>query len=43
MNDKTQAPTGGSAVRLFVYWTVVGVPLVGGIWTTVLKLKALFG
>jgi hypothetical protein len=41
MNNGTQA--GSSALRLFIYWTVVGVPLVWGIWTTVLKLKALFG
>jgi hypothetical protein len=24
--------------RLIVYWTVVGVPLAWGIWTTLLKL-----
>lgn len=30
-------------MRFLIYWTVVGVPLVWGIWTTALKLKALFG
>ena len=32
----------GSGARLFLYWTVVGVPLAWGIYNTVLKLKALF-
>jgi hypothetical protein len=32
-----------SGLRLVVYWTVVGGPLVWGILTTALKLKALFG
>lgn len=41
MSNETR--TGSSAVRLLIYWTVVGVPLVWGIYTTVLKLKALFG
>jgi hypothetical protein len=35
--------TSSSAARLVLYWTVVGIPLAWGIWTTVLKLKALFG
>lgn len=35
--------TSSSAGRLLLYWTVVGIPLAWGIWTTVLKLKALFG
>lgn len=38
-----QDQTSSSAARLFLYWTVVGVPLAWGIWNTVLKLKALFG
>ena len=33
----------GSAGRLIFYWLVVGIPLAWGIYTTVLKLKALFG
>lgn len=35
--------SGSSAARLFVYWTVVGVPLAWGIWTTLQKMKTLFG
>lgn len=31
-----------NTIRLFVYWLVVGIPLIWGIWTTVLKLPALF-
>ncbi len=41
MKDETE--TGSGAARLILYWTVVGIPLVWGIWTTALKLKALFG
>jgi hypothetical protein len=37
-----QDASGSNALRLFVYWLVVGIPLVWGIWTTVLKLPALF-
>ena len=40
MNEQQNS---GSAARLFLYWTVVGIPLAWGIWNTVLKLKALFG
>jgi hypothetical protein len=29
-------------VRLVLYWSVVGLPLAWGIWTTLLKLPALF-
>ena len=35
--------TESSIGRLVFYWLVVGVPLVWGIYTTVLKLKALLG
>ena len=28
--------------KLFVYWLIVGIPLAWGIWTTLLKLPALF-
>ncbi len=31
-----------NAVRLVIYWTVVGIPLVWGVWNTILKLPALF-
>lgn len=41
MTDRNEANS--SAARLFFYWTVVGVPLAWGIYTTVLKLQALFG
>ncbi|HEY2615287.1 MAG TPA: hypothetical protein VGI42_06225 [Chthoniobacterales bacterium] len=37
-----QNETSGNGLRLFLYWFVVGVPLVWGIWTTILKLPALF-
>ena len=37
-----QDQSSGNALRLFLYWLVVGVPLVWGIWNTVLKLPALF-
>ena len=35
-------PSGSIALQLFVYWLVVGIPLAWGIWTTILKLPALF-
>ena len=34
--------SGGNGLKLFMYWLVVGIPLVWGIWTTLLKLPALF-
>lgn len=37
-----QNESGGNTLKLFVYWLVVGIPLVWGVWTTVLKLPALF-
>jgi hypothetical protein len=40
MSDENQAT--GNAARLFFYWIVVGIPLIWGIWTTILKLPALF-
>ena len=40
MNHDNQS--GGGGARLFLYWTVVGVPLAWGIYNTVLKLRALF-
>ncbi|HEY3902262.1 MAG TPA: hypothetical protein VGM54_26850 [Chthoniobacter sp.] len=32
----------GQAIQLIVYWLVVGIPLVWGIWKTAVKLPALF-
>jgi hypothetical protein len=40
MGDENQSR--GNALTLLLYWTVVGIPLVWGIWTTALKLPALF-
>jgi len=37
-----QNQSSGNGLRLFLYWLVVGLPLVWGIWNTVLKLPALF-
>ncbi len=37
-----QNQSSGNAFRLLLYWLVVGLPLVWGIWNTVLKLPALF-
>ena len=31
-----------SGVRLIIYWAVVSLPLVWGIWKTAIKLPALF-
>jgi hypothetical protein len=38
-----QNEPGHRAIHLFIPWLVVGIPLVWGIWTTLLKLPALFG
>ena len=32
----------GQGIQLVVYWLVVGIPLIWGIWTTAVKLPALF-
>jgi hypothetical protein len=37
-----QNESGSNALHLFIAWLVVGIPLVWGIWTTLLKLPALF-
>lgn len=37
-----QNQSGGNALQLFIYWLIVGIPLAWGIWTTILKLPALF-
>lgn len=34
--------TSGNGAKLVAYWLVVGIPLIWGIWTTLLKLPALF-
>lgn len=40
MPDETQPA--GNALKLFIYWLIVGIPLAWGIWNTLLKLPALF-
>jgi hypothetical protein len=40
MSEQNQST--GNALRLFIYWIVVGIPLAWGIWNTLLKLPALF-
>jgi hypothetical protein len=35
-------PSGGNATMLFISWLVVGIPLVWGVYNTLLKLPALF-
>ncbi len=38
-----QTDSGGSnAAMLFISWVVVGVPLIWGVYNTLLKLPALF-
>lgn len=41
MDKEAESP--GNALHLFISWLVVGIPLVWGVWTTLLKLPALFG
>lgn len=38
----TQKKSTGNALHLFISWTIVGIPLVWGVWTTISKLPALF-
>jgi hypothetical protein len=43
--EKSAATTSSSAttgLQLALYWLVVGIPLVWGIWKTAVKLPALF-
>jgi hypothetical protein len=40
MSERNQST--GNVLKLFIYWIVVGIPLVWGIWNTILKLPALF-
>lgn len=37
-----QSKTSGNAAMLLISWVVVGVPLVWGVYNTLLKLPALF-
>jgi hypothetical protein len=37
-----ESKSNGNAVMLLVAWIVVGVPLVWGVYNTLLKLPALF-
>ncbi|MEP6668328.1 MAG: hypothetical protein ABJF10_04200 [Chthoniobacter sp.] len=39
--DKTE-PIKTSGLQAAIYWTVVSLPLIWGIWKTVIKLPALF-
>ncbi len=34
--------SGSNGARLLIYWLAVGIPLVWGVWNTLLKLPALF-
>jgi hypothetical protein len=38
-----QNESGSNVLHLFISWLVVGAPLIWGVWTTLLKLPALFG
>ncbi len=37
-----ESNTSGNALMLLISWVVVGVPLVWGVYNTLLKLPALF-
>lgn len=41
MANQTES-NGSNAAMLFISWVVVGVPLVWGVYNTLLKLPALF-
>jgi hypothetical protein len=40
MTERNQST--GNSLKMFIYWLIVGIPLVWGIWNTLLKLPALF-
>jgi hypothetical protein len=42
MTDQSESHLKGQWLQLVVYWLVVGIPLVWGIWKTAIKLPALF-
>ena len=37
-----ETKSGGNAIMLLISWVVVGVPLVWGVYNTLLKLPVLF-
>ncbi|MFL6516091.1 MAG: hypothetical protein ACJ8M1_13820 [Chthoniobacterales bacterium] len=37
-----QNESGGNSLHLLIAWLLVGIPLMWGVWTTILKLPALF-
>lgn len=46
MNDISSAPAhgrSGGKARLFISWSVVGVPLGWGVWQVLVKSLVLFG
>jgi hypothetical protein len=40
--DKSNSPPKSAALQLLIYWLVVGLPLIWGVWKTAIKLPALF-
>jgi hypothetical protein len=42
MSEHTASHSKSTALQLVIYWLVVGIPLVWGVWKTALKLPALF-
>jgi hypothetical protein len=42
MTDQAASQPKSQALQLIISWTVVGIPLIWGIWTTAVKLPALF-
>ncbi len=42
MANQTESTNGSNAVMLLISWIVVGVPLIWGVYNTLLKLPALF-
>ena len=42
MSTPPENESRGNTLRLALYWSIVGIPLVWGIWNTLLKLPALF-
>jgi hypothetical protein len=42
MSDQSVCNLKGQGIQLAVYWLVVGLPLIWGVWKTAVKLPALF-
>jgi hypothetical protein len=42
MTDQHDSHLKGQWLQLVVYWLVVGIPLIWGVWKTAVKLPALF-